>query len=214
MRDLLDTVPSLVPSSTDQGTSAMHLDPPVGSPGENPLTLATHVNPERGSGLTIRPPTAPRRAHGPRGQDRSGDQARKPLLGDDSDSPSDSEPLDVEGRFYCPFPGCACAPPSGFPGWATRVSLVTHVANYHVAAGDMPSRSWLRQANQWVCSQCQTLHSAKRRPPRPECVAQVTGDLPQPWHPGQPREQGSWKRPSFLVAQHGVRTTLDHPWGG
>ena len=67
----------------------------------------------------------------------------------------------TEGTFHCPFSTCPHAQ-GPKKGWQIKVSVIMHVANYHLAERAVPSKSWFKLMSQWVCGHCLTLHSAKR----------------------------------------------------
>ena len=55
---------------------------------------------------------------------------------------------------HCPFPACVKSFLHGFGGWTEKKLVTTHVATVHVAAGEIPSASWLQGASRWVCGHC------------------------------------------------------------
>ena len=99
----------------------------------------------------------------------------------DRRSMADEEPTGLSqptasGTFYCPFPTCPHSQGQE-KGWRTKVSVVTHVSNYHVAAGAVPCKSWLKPMSLWVCGHCLTLHSSKRSRSNEDCFVVSPGEL-------------------------------------
>ena len=72
---------------------------------------------------------------------------------------SPSSQLSQDGEaFLCPFPSC-----SSGKGWRDVAPMMHHVANTHVANGEVPSQSWLSAHQRWMCGHCLALVPVSRQ---------------------------------------------------
>ena len=74
----------------------------------------------------------------------------------------------------------------GFSGWEHASSMVVHVDSVHVAAHEIPGRSWLTAHNKWVCGHCLALHSTRRPGLSEQCFKVPPGELASVWQADQP----------------------------
>ena len=74
----------------------------------------------------------------------------------------------------------------GFPGWDNATSMIVHVDSVHVAAHEIPGRSWLLAHNKWVCGHCLALHSTRRPGLSEQCFKVPPGELASVWQADQP----------------------------
>ena len=91
-------------------------------------------------------------------------------------------------RAFCCFPTCPCSSAKGGRGWVNRADAIKHVANAHVACGDIPSQGWLVWANRWICGHCLSLQVEGHPCKGENCFRVVAADLPSRWIQQQPRQ--------------------------
>ena len=94
-----------------------------------------------------------------------------------------------ERRLVCPFLACPKARAGDF--YSVPQALKAHVANDHVAAGQIPPTQWLRETRHWVCGQCLALVPESRSKCRTDNCWRVQSDsgdrIPAVIQPVQPR---------------------------
>ena len=64
--------------------------------------------------------------------------------------------------------------------------MIVHVDSVHVAAHEIPGRSWLLAHNKWVCGHCLALHSTRRPGFSAQCFKVPPGELASVWQADQP----------------------------
>ena len=77
--------------------------------------------------------------------------------GSDDEAEIESEP------YRCLFVNCASAQLVS-PGWLSKQSLVSHINNVHMAAGQMPTEEMLRVLGRGVCQKCKVLITTRGCP--------------------------------------------------
>ena len=65
--------------------------------------------------------------------------------------------------YRCLFVNCAAAQLIS-PGWLSKQSLVSHINNVHMAAGQMPTEEMLRVLGRGVCQKCKVLITTRGCP--------------------------------------------------
>ena len=65
--------------------------------------------------------------------------------------------------WRCPYYQCPAASLEA-PGWISKQSLMVHVNNVHLAAGQSPPKEFLRLHHRSICDQCKVLVSNRGCP--------------------------------------------------
>jgi len=128
-------------------------------------------------------------------------------------SPTGSSESDAEAsvQHHCPFPSCCKSFRHGFGGWNEKRVLLTHVATVHIAAGEVPSASWLLSFNRWVCGHCLRLVPQGRKCSGENCFLVRPDSQPSRLPPIAPRPQQSAAPNHLPVPVARPSTPLDTP---
>ena len=113
--------------------------------------------------------------------------------------------------FLCPFPTCSRSSNRHGKGWQDAKPMIHHVANTHVANGEVPGQSWLRQHQRCMCGHCLALLRVGQQCKGENCFSVTPQEVPSRWMQAKSTTTLPTRLPSPPAAIQG--TSLSEAWG-
>ena len=113
--------------------------------------------------------------------------------------------------FLCPFPTCSRSSNRSGKGWQDASAMVQHVANTHVANGEVPGQSWLHLHRRWMCGHCLALLRVGRNCRGENCYPVKPQEAPSRWTHARCNTVVATHTPPLVGSLPG--TPLSQAWG-